>query len=537
MQCEKCGNQNPPGARYCGYCQHELNQKKGCILFKGYVVLIVLCAALCVIIGVFIQKDKLPARATEPEETVHIHTWTDATCTSYATCTGCGMTNGLKLAHKWTEGTCLEPGVCKICGTVSALPAHQWGNGTPKVCRICGKPFLTNAEQNDEIKTVQAKKNQLREDGISFVVDRLKRETGRADIKLRSITFRDTVKEIPSECVIDVSAGQDCSVLAWLKAEEDLYIAAEGEIIAPEDCAELFSGMAWLEEIQFNDCFDTSDVTCMRSMFEYCTYLKALDLSCFDTTKVTDMGQMFWRCMALQKIDVSSFDTSSVEKMNSMFAGCDMKKLDVSNFDTSNVTDMAAMFEGCDRLISLDLSNFDVSKDPEMICMLRYCENLKEVNLSSFNVTDVEIAERLFYGCDLPEKVITRVRRSDEPEMYSESLDGFWNNVLVSVGGVDTRSWILYEPVKDCCSIEMHYRITSVDYGKIAGTYGLYRKTLNDNWERIGTFKVTDRSEIVKTFEFEKPISFTELAVAAPSGRMLSFNSNLWFEDCLCVKD
>lgn len=155
MKCEKCGHQNPRGARYCGYCQRELERKQGGALFKKYGILIVSCVAvLCIMIIILIQKDESPAQVTEPvgvtgpEETVHIHTWTDATCTAYATCTGCGITNGFKLSHKWTEGNCLEPGVCEVCGTVSTLPAHQWGKGMPKTCKLCGKVWAstTNAE-------------------------------------------------------------------------------------------------------------------------------------------------------------------------------------------------------------------------------------------------------------------------------------------------------------------------------------------------------------------------------------------------------
>lgn len=170
MKCEKCGHQNPRGARYCGYCQRELEQKQGGALFKKYGILIVSCVAvLCVMIIILIQKDESPAQVTEPvgvtgpEETVHIHTWTDATCTAYATCTGCGMTNGLKLAHKWTEGTCLEPGVCEVCGTVSTLSVHQWGNGTPKTCKLCGKACEPTANAEQEVLSNATVESVIRE--------------------------------------------------------------------------------------------------------------------------------------------------------------------------------------------------------------------------------------------------------------------------------------------------------------------------------------------------------------------------------------
>ena len=163
MKCKKCGHQNPHSARYCGNCRHELVQNQERTLFRKYGVLIISCVALCVMIGLLIQKDESPEKnesptqvieleqVTEPEGNAHIHTWTDATCTSYATCTGCGITNGFKLSHKWTEGTCLAPATCKVCGAVSTTSAHQWENDSPKTCKLCGKACEPTANAEQEV--------------------------------------------------------------------------------------------------------------------------------------------------------------------------------------------------------------------------------------------------------------------------------------------------------------------------------------------------------------------------------------------------
>lgn len=66
---------------------------------------------------------------------------------------------------------------------------------------------------------------------------------------------------------------------------------------------------------------DTSNITDMRSMFDYCEYLTELDLSNFDTSNVTSFYNMFDRCVRLQKLNLSSFDTSSATTMRDMFAG------------------------------------------------------------------------------------------------------------------------------------------------------------------------------------------------------------------------
>lgn len=49
--------------------------------------------------------------------TVHVHTWTPATCTVPKTCSVCGVTEGEPIAHTF------EKGVCTVCGFED--PVHQ----------------------------------------------------------------------------------------------------------------------------------------------------------------------------------------------------------------------------------------------------------------------------------------------------------------------------------------------------------------------------------------------------------------------------
>ena len=103
---------------------------------------------------------------------------------------------------------------------------------------------------------------------------------------------------------------------------------------------------------------DTSSVTDMSLMFDYCSSLTSLDLSSFNTSNVTDMNSMFEGCGALTSLDLRSFNTSNVTDMNTMFGECNaLTSLDVSTFDTSNVTNMGNMFFGCNSLTSLKLTS------------------------------------------------------------------------------------------------------------------------------------------------------------------------------------
>ena len=128
----------------------------------------------------------------------------------------------------------------------------------------------------------------------------------------------------------------------------DFYIAGEGGVSGGLSCMYLFQDCVNLQQIEFNNCFDTSQVTDMRFMFSGCRSLRNLDITNFNTSKVTNMRAMFKNCNSLSSLDIKSFDTSCVTSMDFMFSGCgSLINLDVTNFDTSKVTNMRAMFNEC----------------------------------------------------------------------------------------------------------------------------------------------------------------------------------------------
>ena len=127
---------------------------------------------------------------------------------------------------------------------------------------------------------------------------------------------------------------------------------------------------------------NTSNVTNMGGMFNYCDGLTSLDLTNFDTSNVTNMFIMFEGCNGLTSLTLSSFDTSNVTDMNNMFSGCSgLTSLDLSNFKTSKVTTMTSMFYGCKSLASLDLSGWDTSNVINNSSMFYGCGKLREIRM------------------------------------------------------------------------------------------------------------------------------------------------------------
>ena len=159
---------------------------------------------------------------------------------------------------------------------------------------------------------------------------------------------------------------------------------------------------------------NTSNITSMFAMFNYCSDLTSLDLSGWDTSNVTDMNNMFGDCRGLTSLDLSGWDTSNVTDMNSMFSYCDsLTSLDLSSFNTSNVINMVSMFNYCSSLTSLNISNFDTSNVTLMNGMFYGCSGLTSLDLSGWDTSKVTNMTNMFKGCGSL-KTIKMVRCSPE---------------------------------------------------------------------------------------------------------------------------
>ena len=213
--------------------------------------------------------------------------------------------------------------------------------------------------------------------------------------KITSIEFLNN-KNIPSDAVQswDVSERQDGSVMAWIVNDSEnvgyykLYIGGDGGVIANPNSSNLFSEFRKVKKIDLNN-LNTSNVTNMNHLFNFCENLINLDLSSFDTSKVKDMNSMFSVNRNLENINFGNkFDTSNVTNMGSMFNTCSsLTSLDLSNFNTSQVTDMSYMFVEFPN-IELNLSGFVTSNVINMMSMF-YKAKLNALDLSSFDTSNV----------------------------------------------------------------------------------------------------------------------------------------------------
>ena len=245
---------------------------------------------------------------------------------------------------------------------------------------------------------------------------------------IRTINFGNDLSNLPSTCTeenlcwdISESQTQNKKVYGYLvdtglkdstdntKPLYNLYIVSEVPIFAPQNCSYIFSFVKYdnggikisnLTQINFNDNFNTTNVTNMYHMFDSCSSLTSLNLSSFNTVNVTIMAYMFSYCKSLINLDLSSFNTPNVTGMSYMFNYCSsLTNLDLSSFNTANVTDMQDMFNYCYSLTSLDLNNFNTVKATIMNYMFYNCLLLTSLDISGFNTANVTNMESMFYNC------------------------------------------------------------------------------------------------------------------------------------------
>ena len=145
---------------------------------------------------------------------------------------------------------------------------------------------------------------------------------------------------------------------------------------------------------------NTTNVTSMRGMFDYCFKLQTFDIDKLQTASVQDMSNMFYNCKCLTSLDVSHFETGSVTDMSAMFKaiGDKVKSLDLSNFNTEKVEYMNSMFADINMLETLDLTSFNTSSVKNMTRMFESA-CFKHIYVSELFKTDqVTRSNNMFYS-------------------------------------------------------------------------------------------------------------------------------------------
>ena len=101
-----------------------------------------------------------------------------------------------------------------------------------------------------------------------------------------------------------------------------IYVGDENGTVRPIYMGFWFADLTKVSEIHF-DNIDTSNVTNMDHLFDFCDYMESIDISSFDTGNVITASSMFKSCGRLKTIYVGNgFSTENLVFGNDMFIFC-----------------------------------------------------------------------------------------------------------------------------------------------------------------------------------------------------------------------
>ncbi|MDO5557949.1 MAG: BspA family leucine-rich repeat surface protein, partial [Clostridia bacterium] len=204
-------------------------------------------------------------------------------------------------------------------------------------------------------------------------------------VYIKSIIFENKIPDLTNvlnKKDITANGQKPGSVMCWWTGNDaegyNIIIGANGDVIAPRNCAYLFAGMHNLETISsnvdnpvsFDDNFNTKVTTNMHRMFEGCSALQNINLGDkFNTKNVINMEWLFRGCSSLSSVALgNNFYTERIRNLAVMFQSCtNLKKVDLGDrFSTKEVTSCVDMFAYISNLEELNLGNFGVERQPNL---------------------------------------------------------------------------------------------------------------------------------------------------------------------------
>ena len=262
------------------------------------------------------------------------------------------------------------------------------------------------------------------------------------------------------------------------------------------------------------DVFDTSKLTVMDEMYQYCSALQSIDVGSFDTSKVRQMKYMFQGCRALTEIkNLEKLDTSKVIDMSNMFAGCSNQNLvlPIRNWDVSNVSAMASMFEAVYNVPSL--SNWDIHNVRDFSNMFYLVGT--PIDLTGWNTRTFQSAQKMqgmfshFKGFYFPaSKNLASIdwdtsNVDNMRDMFAEAKDNYNRGLPIKLdtSNVTDMSYMFY----DC---QASYKIEFNDVSKVRNMGYMFSQYYGisgfENWEQVGS-----NPDMTSMFEADSPYDGT----------------------------
>lgn len=180
-----------------------------------------------------------------------------------------------------------------------------------------------------------------------------------------------------------------------------LIIAANGNIVAPSDCTNMFSFYKGSNAIYGLKYLDTSTVKIMDGMFADCSNITTLDISDLNTTNVTSMANLFKNCASLTTVTgLNTRNLNNCTTFEGLFSNCsNINEIDLSNLNAAELTNIQHMFQKCSKLTTINLTDITINSITNMYGLFNECTALTSIDVSAFNTANVTEMHDLFAGC------------------------------------------------------------------------------------------------------------------------------------------
>ena len=173
----------------------------------------------------------------------------------------------------------------------------------------------------------------------------------------------------------------------------------DGKFTADTSLANLFKDFTNLEEIDFGNLFDTSNVTNVSSMFENDTKLTSVNFTNVNLTNVTNADGLFKMCEGLTSVTFgNNAFANKLTSAKEMFNGAKaITTIDLSKSNLTNVTNAESMFNGCTALTGVTFGT-GMTQVTNAKSMFKNTK-ISSIDLSTFNLSKLTTVDSMFEGC------------------------------------------------------------------------------------------------------------------------------------------
>ena len=164
---------------------------------------------------------------------------------------------------------------------------------------------------------------------------------------------------------------------------EYIYEAEDFNNISCEIIAEVNLGYVKPHVYEIVSFPDTSKMISFKSLF-YDFIMESANLINFNTSNVTDMSYMFDYCEMLTTLNLSGWDVSNVTNISYMFRSCrNLAYLDLSGWElSSNITKYEKVFENCSSLQTIVMNGSSCKS----VSILKTILLLNNISLDKVNI-------------------------------------------------------------------------------------------------------------------------------------------------------